>query len=150
MNHSTIHPQQAQQRSTRWTFGMWIVWTGLLVASCGQFAHAAGCHSGTVKANSAAQHRLDASLLGKWQYAGGKVYYLFHPMPGPCDGPGCRQTPEPTSEMSVIPSKGQPTLSLAHCQPARHFTTPTQSPFWPLNESLGSSPALSGMLRPPC
>lgn len=150
MNHSTVHPQQALRRSARWTFGIWLVWTGLFVASCGQFAQAGGCHFASAAANSMSHHRLDASLLGKWQYAGGTVYFLFHPVPGPCDGPGCRQTPEPISKMSVIPSTGQPTLSPAHYEPALHFTTPTQSSLWPLNDSLSSSPTLSGMLRPPC
>ncbi len=112
--------------------------------------HAAGCaHASSTHKQLSAEKGLDPSLMGKWQYVGGHVYYLFHPSPVKCDGPGCRQAPEPGSEMTLIPPTVERSLVPADCHSEALFRPLDHRYTLDLEDRFSTSPVLSGILRPP-
>lgn len=154
-----------RHRPNGWMLGCCLVLTasialGVFSPALLSPAQAAGCQHQTSPRLDSDWNRSDfnvplndevePSLLGKWQYAGGKIYYVFHPAPDRCDGPGCRQAPEPGTEMTVVPSSSD-RLSSPACESAARQLFPTAGRFaWQVINEMGSSPALSGLLRPPC
>lgn len=120
-------------------------------------ATAAGCHlaAGSVQRLAVDDAlplvaSLEVSLAGQWQYAGGRVYYLFHPLPTPCDGPNCRQAPDPGSEMAAIPTAPRRVVPECAYLPMRIVEQEDSYQLQTLFHNFCLEPARDTLLRPPC
>ncbi|MCC6509954.1 MAG: hypothetical protein IT423_12680 [Pirellulaceae bacterium] len=153
-----MHPVSLQLKATETLLtqsGLTARWWIVLVASwlCSSLgsshAQAAGCHA-TGQTTVMSTLAVDASLLGKWQYVGGQVYYVFHPQPAPCDGPHCQSSPDPTFQMNFIPPSNERSVSPANQSPV---SIKACGPSWYCATSDASfylSQCQCGLLRPPC
>lgn len=146
---SSFPIDRTPHRRARWLLVVWLGFVGLIMVNSASLAEAAGCQHAQQAVSATQPLHVDASLLGKWQYAGGDVYYLFHPLPQPCDGPGCRQAPEPASEMGVIPTAPQRPFAPANHALEALRSDDTTFEQYAFIDQICNSPTLSGLLRPP-
>lgn len=149
VNSTNFPKSNEQRRPSGWIAIACFVLAVVTLGSTNQL-QAAGCHLPSASQSQQVSRQLDAALVGKWQYVGGKVFYQFHLAPVRCDGPGCRQAPEPETEMAVIPNSLERSTVPAYDPSPAWQLGPRPRATWVNEDQFASSPALSGMLRPPC
>lgn len=93
--------------------------------------------------------RLDESLRGRWEYVGGRFYYVYYPGALPCDGPSCHSAPQSDRQMNAPPTSGERTLPAAD-RSSVCFNGDLMS--WPADRDQGrfcDQPSPDSLLRPP-